>query len=295
MGFRDPPDPCRRRTRPDDRGPGGADLPDDELPVPRHRARRQPVRPGRGRQRLHPDHEPDAGRARGPPERARGRRARRPSACPARSSSAPARPRRRSPSSTSPRPATTSCRRRRSTAARTTCSTTRCPSWASRSRSSTTPTTSSSGGPRCSDNTKAFFGETIPNPKNDVFDIEGVSGVAHDEGVPLIIDNTVPSPYLIRPLEWGADIVVHSLTKFLGGHGNSIGGAIIDGGTFDYRRVGPLPRLHRARPELPRPRRTGRRSAPGRTSSRPASSCCATSARRSRRSTPSSSCRASRR
>ena len=91
------------------------------------------------------------------------------------------------------------------------------------------------------DNTVAFFGETIPNPKNDVFDIEGVSGVAHDAGVPLIMDNTVPSPYLIRPLEWGADIVVHSLTKFLGGHGNSIGGSITDGGTFDYSASGRFP------------------------------------------------------
>ncbi len=88
------------------------------------------------------------------------------------------------------------------------------------------------------DNTKAFFGEVLPNPKNDVFDIEGVSGVAHDNGIPLIVDNTVPTPYLIRPLEWGADIVVHSLTKFIGGHGTSIGGAIIDGGTFDYGESG---------------------------------------------------------
>ena len=137
------------------------------------------------------------------------------------------------------------------------------------------------------DNTKAFFGETIPNPKNDVFDIEGVAGVAHDDGIPLIIDNTVPSPYLIRPLEWGADIVVHSLTKFLGGHGNSIGGAITDGGTFDYS----APRA--ASPASPNPTRattawpSGRRSAPGRSSSRRACSCCATSGRRSRRSTPS--------
>ncbi len=82
--------------------------------------------------------------------------------------------------------------------------------------------------------TKAFFGETIPNPKNDVFDIEGVSGVAHANGIPLIVDNTVATPYLIRPLEWGADIVVHSLTKFIGGHGTSIGGAIVDGGKFDF-------------------------------------------------------------
>ncbi len=90
-------------------------------------------------------------------------------------------------------------------------------------------------------NTKAFFGETLANPKNDVFDIEGVSKVAHDNGIPLIIDNTVPTPYLIRPIEWGADIVVHSLTKFIGGHGTSIGGAIIDGGTFDFGASGRFP------------------------------------------------------
>ncbi len=88
------------------------------------------------------------------------------------------------------------------------------------------------------DNTKAFFGETIPNPKNDVLDIEGISAVAHENGLPLIVDNTVPTPYLIRPLEWGADIVVHSLTKFIGGHGSSIGGSITDGGTFDYGASG---------------------------------------------------------
>ncbi len=82
--------------------------------------------------------------------------------------------------------------------------------------------------------TKVFFGETIGNPRNDVLDLEGVSGVAHEVGVPLMVDNTVASPYLIRPLEWGADIVVHSATKFIGGHGNSIGGLIVDGGSFDY-------------------------------------------------------------
>ncbi len=84
------------------------------------------------------------------------------------------------------------------------------------------------------DNTKAFFGEVLANPRNNLLDIEGVSAVAHDVGVPLIVDNTVPTPYLIQPLKWGADIVVHSLTKFLGGHGTSIGGAIIDGGSFDF-------------------------------------------------------------
>ena len=87
-------------------------------------------------------------------------------------------------------------------------------------------------------NTKAFFGEVLANPRNDVFDIEGVGAVAHANGIPLIVDNTVPTPYLIRPLEWGADIVVHSLTKFCGGHGTSIGGSITDGGTFDYGASG---------------------------------------------------------
>ncbi|AQA22299.1 cys/Met metabolism PLP-dependent enzyme family protein [Rhodococcus sp. MTM3W5.2] len=83
-------------------------------------------------------------------------------------------------------------------------------------------------------NTKAFFGETISNPKNDVFDIPGVSAVAHENGIPLIVDNTVATPYLIRPLEHGADIVVHSATKYLGGHGTAIAGVIVDGGNFDW-------------------------------------------------------------
>ncbi|MDQ1245981.1 MAG: O-acetylhomoserine (thiol)-lyase [Actinomycetota bacterium] len=83
-------------------------------------------------------------------------------------------------------------------------------------------------------NTKAFFGESISNPKNDVLDIEGVAGVAHEVGVPLIIDNTVATPYLIRPIEWGADIVVHSATKYLGGHGTAVAGAIVDSGNFDF-------------------------------------------------------------
>ena len=90
-------------------------------------------------------------------------------------------------------------------------------------------------------NTKAFFGETLANPKNDIFDIEGVSKVGHDNGIPLIIDNTVATPYLIRPIEWGADIVLHSLTKFMGGHGTSIAGSITDAGTFDYAASGRFP------------------------------------------------------
>jgi O-acetylhomoserine (thiol)-lyase len=90
-------------------------------------------------------------------------------------------------------------------------------------------------------NTKAFFGETLGNPKGDVFNFEGVSKVAHDHGIPLVIDNTLATPYLCRPLEHGADIVVHSATKFIGGHGTSIGGVIIDGGHFDYEGSGRFP------------------------------------------------------
>jgi O-acetylhomoserine (thiol)-lyase len=90
-------------------------------------------------------------------------------------------------------------------------------------------------------NTKAFFGETLGNPKGDVFNFEGVSKVAHDAGIPLVIDNTLATPYLCRPLEHGADIVVHSATKFIGGHGTSIGGLIVDGGHFDYEGSGRFP------------------------------------------------------
>lgn len=85
-----------------------------------------------------------------------------------------------------------------------------------------------------SDKTKAIYGETIGNPKCDVLDIEGVSEVAHEAGLPLIIDSTFTTPYLCRPTEFGADIVVHSITKFIGGHGTSMGGIIVDGGKFDW-------------------------------------------------------------
>jgi O-acetylhomoserine (thiol)-lyase len=87
-------------------------------------------------------------------------------------------------------------------------------------------------------NTKAFFGETIGNPRGDVFDTEGVAAVAHEAGVPLVIDNTLATPYLYRPFEHGADIIVHSATKFIGGHGTSIGGVIVDGGRFDFGASG---------------------------------------------------------
>jgi O-acetylhomoserine (thiol)-lyase len=85
-------------------------------------------------------------------------------------------------------------------------------------------------------NTKAFFGETIANPKNDILDIEGVAKIAHEVGVPLIVDNTVATPYVIKPIEYGADVVIHSATKFLSGHGNAVVGAIIDSGNFDYAK-----------------------------------------------------------
>lgn len=91
--------------------------------------------------------------------------------------------------------------------------------------------------------TKALFAETIGNPKGDVLDIEAVAKIAHDNGIPLIVDNTFPTPYLLRPIEYGADIVVHSATKFIGGHGSSIGGVIVDGGKFDWTASDKFPGL----------------------------------------------------
>ena len=90
-------------------------------------------------------------------------------------------------------------------------------------------------------NTKAFYAETLGNPKGDVLDFAGVSAVAHEHGLPLVVDNTLATPYLCNPLAHGADIVVHSATKFIGGHGTSIGGVIVDGGTFDYEGSGRFP------------------------------------------------------
>src|SRR6201997_5124772 len=84
------------------------------------------------------------------------------------------------------------------------------------------------------DNTKAFFGETIGNPAGNVLDIEAIAAIAHDHAIPLIVDNTFATPYLCRPIEWGADIVIHSATKFIGGHGTSIGGVVVEAGTFDW-------------------------------------------------------------
>ena len=90
-------------------------------------------------------------------------------------------------------------------------------------------------------NTKAFYAETLGNPKGDVLDFGLVSKIAHDNKIPLVVDNTLATPYLARPLEHGADIVVHSATKFIGGHGTSIGGVIVDGGKFDYEGSGRFP------------------------------------------------------
>ncbi|QRP47320.1 bifunctional o-acetylhomoserine/o-acetylserine sulfhydrylase [Amycolatopsis sp. FDAARGOS 1241] len=85
-------------------------------------------------------------------------------------------------------------------------------------------------------NTKLFFAETLANPGSNVLDIRTVANVAHEAGVPLIVDNTVPTPYLVRPIEHGADVVVHSATKYLGGHGTTVAGVLVDGGTFDFGR-----------------------------------------------------------
>ncbi|MGD1014456.1 MAG: bifunctional o-acetylhomoserine/o-acetylserine sulfhydrylase [Acidimicrobiales bacterium] len=90
-------------------------------------------------------------------------------------------------------------------------------------------------------NTKAFYGETLGNPKGDVLNVDLVSKIAHDNKIPLVVDNTLATPYLSRPLEHGADVVVHSATKFIGGHGTSIGGVIVDGGKFDYEGSGRFP------------------------------------------------------
>ena len=91
--------------------------------------------------------------------------------------------------------------------------------------------------------TKAIYAESVGNPQGNVLDIEAVADIAHEHGIPLIIDNTVPSPYLLRPIDFGADIVVHSATKFLGGHGTAIGGVIVDSGKFDWEASGKFPDL----------------------------------------------------
>ena len=98
------------------------------------------------------------------------------------------------------------------------------------------------------DNTKALYIETLGNPNSEVVDIEAVAAIAHTHKIPLVIDNTFGTPYLIRPIEHGADIVVHSATKFIGGHGTTIGGVIVDGGKFDWEASGKFPQLTEPNP-----------------------------------------------
>ena len=97
-------------------------------------------------------------------------------------------------------------------------------------------------------NTKAFYGESIGNPKGDILDFEGIAAIAHAAGIPFVVDNTLASPYLCQPLAHGVDIVVHSATKFIGGHGTSIGGVIVDGGKFDYEGSGRFPNFTEPEP-----------------------------------------------
>lgn len=96
--------------------------------------------------------------------------------------------------------------------------------------------------------TKALYIETLGNPNSDVSDIEGIAQIAHRHGIPLVVDSTFATPYLIRPIEHGADIVVHSATKFIGGHGTAIGGVIVDGGSFDWKKSGKYPWISDANP-----------------------------------------------
>ena len=98
------------------------------------------------------------------------------------------------------------------------------------------------------ENTKALFIETLGNPNSDVADIERLADIAHNHSIPLVIDNTFASPYLVRPIEYGADIVVHSATKFIGGHGTAIGGVIVDSGRFDWEKSGKFPSLTEPNP-----------------------------------------------
>lgn len=98
------------------------------------------------------------------------------------------------------------------------------------------------------DNTKAIFVETLGNPNSNLVDLEGLAKIAHKHNIPLVVDSTFATPYLIRPIEYGADIVIHSATKFIGGHGTAIGGVIIDGGKFDWKASGKYPWISDANP-----------------------------------------------
>lgn len=100
--------------------------------------------------------------------------------------------------------------------------------------------------------TRLLFAETLGNPNSDVADVETLAAIAHRHGIPLVVDSTFATPYLLRPIEYGADVVVHSATKFIGGHGTSLGGVIVEGGRFDWAAAGRFPGPQRAQPQLPR-------------------------------------------
>ncbi|MBR6925119.1 MAG: O-acetylhomoserine aminocarboxypropyltransferase/cysteine synthase, partial [Oscillospiraceae bacterium] len=97
-------------------------------------------------------------------------------------------------------------------------------------------------------NTKALYIETLGNPNSNAIDIEKIAAIAHKHGIPLVVDNTFATPYLVRPIEYGADIVVHSATKFIGGHGTAIGGVIVDSGNFDWKKSGRYPWISEPNP-----------------------------------------------
>ena len=193
--------------------------------------------------------------------------------------SPPARRPSRSRFSTSPAPVTTSSAPTASTAARTTSSSTRCRASARRSTWWTRPIPRTSAG-LSSRNTKAIYAETVGNPSSTRWTSRAVAAIAHEAGVPLIIDNTLATPYLVRPIDHGADIVVHSLTKFIGGHGTSIGGVVVDCGQVRLDAERQVPGPHRAGSRATTASSFTRRSARSPTSSSCASACCATSARR---------------
>ncbi len=110
------------------------------------------------------------------------------------------------------------------------------------------PTVEGSFEAAINDKTKAIFIETLGNPNSNAIDIEKIANIAHAHGIPLVVDNTFATPYLVRPIEYGADIVVHSATKFIGGHGTAIGGVIVDGGKFDWKKSGAYPWISQPNP-----------------------------------------------
>ena len=142
---------------------------------------------------------------------------------------------------------------------------------------------------------RLLYAEIIGNPKLDVLDIEAVAAIAHEHDIPLIIDNTFATPYLCRPIEWGADIVIHSATKWIGGHGTSIGGVIVDSGKFDWAKSGKFPRLVEPDPAYHGVSYVEALGPFGLHHPGSRAGCCATSADRFRRLTPSSFCKVLRR